>query len=355
MTDNSTKKWYETAGNSSDVAISTRIRLARNLKGIPFPNAMTDQQRQEVNDRVREALAGAELSCVDLSKTPEIELISMVERHLISPEFAKEPKGRGLLVSDDEAVSIMLCEEDHVRIQVMRSGLALNEAFDYADKIDTLLSESLDFAFDEKLGYLTACPTNLGTGMRASVMMHLPVMEQSGILGGLADNIAKLGLTIRGMYGEGSESKAGFYQISNRETLGQSERGILQKLSGIIGQVADIERHCRKKALALPQVADAVWRALGLLRSVRMLSGEEFARLYSTLRMGVSSGISTFDESGGEPKNPDDKFPDIDDLAALFIDAQPATLTRGSKRNLTPSDRDKLRADLVRKKLGVRN
>ena len=357
MMNKSIKKWYQFAGDSADVAISTRIRLARNLRGIPFPGVMSEAQRQDVNKQVKDALLGGksiigkDFTYIELGKIPELELVSMVERHLISPEFAKNPSGRGLVVSKDESVSIMICEEDHIRIQVLRPGLALVEAFDYADKIDTLLSESLDYAFDDKLGYLTSCPTNLGTGMRASVMMHLTVMEQSGVLGKLTDNIVKLGLTIRGMYGEGSPSKAGFYQISNRETLGQSEPGVLQKLLGIINQVAEIERKCRKEVISHPEFADTVCRSLGLLRSARMLSGEEFAQLYSTLRVGVSMGMETIAEAADEELNipKKTKFPSMDDLASLFIDAQPATLSKGTKKKLTPADRDKMRAEMVRK------
>ena len=206
------KKWYESDGERSDVVISTRIRLARNLNGYPFPHLMSQAQMKEVNEKVRDALIGGNTALrdrfryIEAEKLSPVELASLAGRHLISPEFAGKPDGRAILLMDDESVCIMLNEEDHVRIQVMGSGMQLEKAYDMADKIDSILDETLNFAFDEELGYLTSCPTNLGTGMRASLMLHLPASEADGTLRRIAASLGKVGATIRGSYGEGSQS-----------------------------------------------------------------------------------------------------------------------------------------------------
>lgn len=334
------KKWYQLNGTDADVVISTRVRLARNISGYPFPCVMDDTARARVSKLVRDAVEnggsaiGSRFSYIDLTGLRREELVSLVERHLISPEFAGKPKGRALMLLDDESVSLMICEEDHLRLQVLEPGLALAKAFDMADKLDTLLSERLSFAANEQYGYLTACPTNLGTGMRASVMVHLPALERSGALRSLSANIAKLGLTIRGMYGEGSGSRGAIYQISNQETLGVTEAGTVEKLTGIINQVIKLERDAREKLLAMPSELDRVWRSLGLLRTARMLSSDEFVELYSQLRLGVAAG-----QIQGIT---------LDALSELFAGAQPAAMMIRAGRQLTPAERDTFRAQMVR-------
>ena len=247
------KKWYQRSGTDYDVVLSTRVRLARNLRQYVFPSIMNDEQRHQVNKAVKEAVrnGGSALSnrfkYIELDSLKQYELVSLVERHLVSPEFVRNPKGRALLLLDDESVSIMLCEEDHLRIQAMEQGLEFDKVFELADRLDTLLSERLEFAADEKLGYLTACPTNLGTGMRASVMMHLPALEATGALRSVCESIGKLGLTIRGMYGEGSGSSGAIYQVSNQETLGISEKETRDKLNSVIAQIVKLERDARAK------------------------------------------------------------------------------------------------------------
>lgn len=335
-----TKKWYQLNGTDSDVVLSTRVRLARNLNGYPFPCVMDDEARAKVNKLVRDAVEnggsaiGSRFSYIDLSGLKKEELVSLVERHLVSPEFVGSPKGRALMLLDDESVSLMICEEDHLRLQVLEPGMALSKAYDMADKLDTLLPERLSFAANEKYGYLTACPSNLGTGMRASVMVHLPAMERTGALRSLSTSIAKLGLTIRGMYGEGSGSRGAIYQISNQETLGVTEAGTIEKLTGIIGQVVRLEREAREKLMAQPTEQDRVWRSLGLLRTARMLSSEEFVELYSQLRLGVVSGQI--------------QGVSLDALSELFANAQPATMILNSGRQMTPAERDAYRAEMVR-------
>lgn len=334
-------KWYRSTGRDSDIVISTRVRLARNIKGLPFPRLMNNEQRKKLNLQVKEAVKScsdlSEMDYLELANVPKNELISMVERHIISPDFARNPDGRALLLSGDESISIMIGEEDHLRIQVMKAGLALDEAWSIADLTDSLLAKKLNFAFSDKLGYLTACPTNLGTAMRASVMIHLPASEKDGSLRRISESIPKLGLVLRGMYGEGSGSKAAIYQLSNQETLGVSEEDTLKKLESIIAQISKIERSGRERLLASEEAEDAVWRALGILRSARRLSGEEFCSLFSAIRLAVTCGRITGIS--------------LDKLSELFVNVQPATLMCIEKRDLTASERDSVRAAMVRNAL----
>ena len=337
---NDVKKWYQTGGEQSDVVLSTRIRFARNLNGYPFPHRMDDIQKKEVREKVRDALIGGNSALRDrfayyeAEKLDAVQLAALAERHLVSPEFARYPQGRALLLLDDESVSIMLNEEDHVRIQVMGSGLQLESVYDMADKIDTLLDETLHFAFDGKLGYLTACPTNLGTGMRASVMLHLPAVEADGSLRRVAAGLGKVGATIRGSYGEGSEASGGMYQVSNQVTLGISENDTIANLKEITGQLVALETKAREKLLGSEAFQDSVWRALGLMKSARVMSSEEFTRLYAVVRMGAAGGVV----KGVTP----------DRLSALFTEVQPACLMERYGEEMTAAQRDKKRAEILR-------
>ena len=338
MSDN--KKWYESEGERSDVVISTRIRLARNLNGYPFPHLMNQAHRKEVREKVRDALVGGNSSLRDSFRYIEAETLSQVElaslagRHLISPEFANAPEGRALLLMEDESVCIMINEEDHVRIQVMASGMQLEKAYDMADKIDTLLDETLQFAFDEELGYLTACPTTLGTGMRASVMLHLPASEADGTLRRVAASLGKIGATIRGSYGEGSQSTGAMYQISNQVTLGISEKDTLSNLSDISNQIISLEKKSREKLLQSESYQDSVWRALGILKTARVMSSGEFAGLYSALRVGVAEGLV--------------KGLTLGQLSEAYEAVQPARLMEQYGQELNSAQRDKKRAEILR-------
>lgn len=340
---NKDKKWYQSEGNNSDVVISTRLRLARNLNGYPFPHIMSDEQKSEINNKVKEALLNGNSTLRDSFQYIQAEdltsgrLAGMVERHLISPEFARNPKGRALLLMNDESVSIMLNEEDHLRIQVMGSGLDLEKLYDMADKIDTLLDETLNFAFDEELGYLTACPTNLGTGMRASVMLHLPASEADGTLRRIAGSLNKIGATIRGSYGEGSESTGAMYQISNQVTLGISEKDAISNLAEITNQIIALEKKSRERLLASEQYQDNIWRALGILKSARVMSSKEFANLYSAVRMGVAEGAI--------------KGITLDKLSNIYAAVMPANIMEEYGDNMTPEQRDKKRAEILRSEL----
>ena len=216
-----TEKKNDSLKNVSDVVISTRIRFARNLRDYPFPCRLSNDKKVKIAAIVKDAVLDDHSAISDrfryiqMSELTQEEAVSLVERHLVSPEFISDRQGRGLLLLDDESVSIMINEEDHIRIQVLKPDMELDAAYDLADKIDTLLDEQLNFAFNDKLGYLTQCPTNIGTGMRASLMMHLPALQESGSMGRIASSLSKLGLVIRGMYGEGTEPGGSIYLLSN--------------------------------------------------------------------------------------------------------------------------------------------
>lgn len=335
-------KWYWQGGEDGDVVISTRIRLARNSDQFPFPSSMNAEQRQQVLDLFRSALqevpdSVGPLTWYDMPALSTLEAQSMVERHLISPEFAKREEGSALLASADESVSLMLNEEDHLRIQVMRAGLALDEAYAVADELDTRLDEVIAFAFDDRLGYLTQCPTNLGTGMRASLMLHLPALQERGAIQQLANTVSKLGLTIRGLYGEGSKSEGAIYQLSNQVTLGISEDTAIENLKGIAAQIIRQERTARDILRQNPYFEDRVWRSLGLMQTARLMAHDEFMTLISNVRVGVAVGV--IDGLS------------LDILGELLVTMQPATLLLGTDKELDPIGRDSLRARLVREKL----
>lgn len=326
--------WYTEAENS--IVVSTRIRLARNLSGIPFPSRMTDLQLSELKAKVKEAIIESNtpfaknLKYIDMASVPENEINAMVERHIISPEFAKKGKKNAIILSQDESISIMIGEEDHIRIQVILGGLKLEEAYDIAERIDTLLDGSLHFAFDQNLGFLTECPTNLGTGLRASVMLHLPVCESNGEISALSDTVSKIGFTVRGMYGEGSKSAAALYQISNQITLGLSEKNALDNLKTITARIIEKEQNARNSLNRL-KVEDMAYRALGLLKNCRMINGGEMMNLLSRIKLGIDMGILK------EEINP----------IRLLIENQPHMLMK-KYGEMQPEERDISRAAAIR-------
>ena len=327
----------------SNEVISTRVRLARNLKDYPFPCRLSEQGRKKVIEKVTSAIRdsnssiASDFNLIKLDDLTEAQGVSLVERHLVSPEFISETEGRALLLSKDESMSIMINEEDHIRLQVITDGLSLEQAYDTADKLDTLLDENLEFAFDDKLGYLTQCPTNLGTGMRASVMLHLPALEKSRTNGRSAGNLSKLGLTIRGAYGEGSEPSGSLYQLSNQVTLGISEKAAIENLENITKQLVSQERQARERLAKSIDIQDSVSRSLGLLKSAMVMTHDEALKLLSNVRFGILSG-------------------QIKDVTAEVVDSlmekiEPATLMVNSGKNLSAQERDIERAKILREAL----
>lgn len=330
-------KWYIGEGDHNDIVISTRIRIARNLADYPFPVRLDNKSKIKVNEKIRDALDGKEnLTYTELKTLTRSQIVSLAERHLISPEFASNSDARALLMSDNEDISIMLCEEDHIRIQVMKSGLALKEAYELADKIDTEINQSLKYAFDEKLGYLTQCPANLGTGMRASVMLHLPALTAKGQIGSLASTVSKLGLTIRGAYGEGMSAMGDLYQLSNQVSLGISEKSAIDNLKTITLQLAAQERAAREETSKSIETEDAVFRAYGILKSARILSTKEFMSLISKVRLGAVLGMIKTD---------------LKTINELMVSMQPATINAFVGKTLSLEERDVERAKIVRERL----
>lgn len=328
--------WYTTHAPEDDIAVSTRIRLARNLSGLPFPAGMTPEQRRELNLKVKNAVLQSNtpfaksLKYIDMADVPQTEIAAMVERHIISPEFAEENADRAIIISADESISIMIGEEDHVRIQVILGGLQLEKAYDTAEQLDSLLYNELHFAFDRNLGFLTECPTNLGTGLRASVMLHLPVTESNGEISSIAETVGKIGFTVRGMYGEGSKASASMYQVSNQITLGISEKNAIDNLKIITQQLIDKERKARN-SLNKIKLEDMCFRALGTLQNCRILSSREMMDLLSRIKLGISMGIIKTDV-----------LP-----IKLFIECQPNMLMK-KYGQLEPEERDIYRAAFMR-------
>ncbi|MCI6824994.1 MAG: protein arginine kinase [Ruminococcus bromii] len=328
---------------SNDVVISTRVRLARNLKDYPFPCRLSTQDKEKIIEKVKSAIENSnspiskDFSFIRMSELTPQQGVSLVERRLVSPEFISESQGRALLMSKDESISIMINEEDHIRLQVINNGLSLEDTYDIADKLDTLLDENLDFAFDDKLGYLTQCPTNLGTGMRASVMLHLPALEKSRAIGRIAGNLSKLGLTIRGAHGEGTEPNGALYQLSNQVTLGISEKAAIENLKNITMQLISQENQARTRLCSSIDIQDAISRSLGILKSALVISHDEALKLLSNVRLGIVSG---------QIKNVSTETVD-----KLMLSVEPATLSVNLNKNLSPHERDIERAKLIQSSL----
>lgn len=332
-------RWYLGVGEQSDIVVSTRIRLARNLNEYPFPNKLNTKSRTALNNIIKDAVETDnkfDLRFVEMKSLARFEAASMAERHIISPEFASDTDGRALLISKDEDICIMLNEEDHIRIQIMKSGFALDEAYSVADEIDDLLGNKLQYAFDERIGYLTQCPTNLGTGMRASVMLHLPALTMNGQIHKLINTISKLGLTFRGAFGEGTKATGDMYQLSNQITLGISEEFAIRNLKAITLQLCASERAAREELLKSIDTEDAIYRAYGTLKWARLLSTQELMDNLSLVRLGSVAGKISVP---------------IETLNELMISMQPASINVMAAQKLDEKERDTIRATKVRNRL----
>ena len=332
--------WYNQLGKEHETVISSRIRFARNLRGYAFGAKLSAEKANEIIDKVAPVLENGGFEKIDFTKLSKAEAISFVEKHYVSREFAEKSSPRALMLNEPCGYAVMLCEEDHIRMQCILSGLALGEAYTSLCKLDDLIDESFDIAYDEELGYLTHCPTNLGTGMRASVMMFLPALTMAGRISSLSNQLSKIGLTMRGLYGEGTASQGNLYQISNQITLGITEEDSIKKLEDVIKQITESELELRKQITEdkNPQLIDRICRAEGTLKHAFMLSSSEFISLFSDVRLGVSLGII--------------KDIDLNTLGELFIEAMPATLAL-SENNLKADrkERDILRAKRIKSAL----
>lgn len=322
--------------------LSGRVRLARNINNIPFPERMSKEQAREVIDMVWDALSASSLKdslkLIKSEETDSLSLTALSEHHLISPDFLRGSLPRAVIVSDDGKISIMVNEEDHIRIQVFSEGASLTEAYETADRLDTLLAEKLDIAFHEKFGFLTACPTNAGTGMRASYMLHLPAITMTGSINSVLSWASKLGLAVRGIYGEGSKAKGSFYQLSNQITLGATERDIISRLEAAAKELIDKEELVMKTVYEnnTVKLTDKCMRSLGILTNAYTLSSEEAFSLVSDVEMGISLGIIN---------NIDPAL-----LADALFDTLPASVSKANGGNLEPAERDKIRAAVMREK-----
>ena len=328
----------------SEIVISSRIRLARNISGFPFLARCSRAQRTQLEHRVRDTILGAQISSetlyVDLEQAPEIDRQLLVERHLISKPHAQAEGARGVAVSNDESIAIMVNEEDHLRIQALRSGLQLEEAWEQINKVDDALEAKLDYSFHPRFGYMTACPTNVGTGIRVSVMLHLPALKLTGEIEKVFRAAKDMRLAVRGLYGEGTEATGDFYQISNQTTLGKSEDEIISDFKHVVvPKIIDYEHHARKTLVSDRTIAldDKIFRALGLLRFARLLSTDDTLFALSHLRMGVNLGRV--------------KDLDLQRINEIFLLTQPAHLQKLRGKKLEGDSRRAARADFIRDRL----
>lgn len=335
--------WMRGSGPHSDIVMTSRVRLARNLRNYPFPGWSQEKQRVELLSMARplvESLPEMRDSySEDYSTLTKIRKQVLVERHLISREHAARSTGCAVVVDRKQSLSIMINEEDHFRMQGIKPGLNLRAAFDSVNRVDTELEEKLPYAFDPKLGYLTACPTNLGTGMRASLMVHLPGLVLTEQVSQVMKAVTKIGLAVRGLYGEGTEALGNLFQISNQQTLGQKEEDIISEIETVVEGVLKSEEAARARLREdhAVMLSDQVGRAYAILRHAHILNSKEALNLLSMLRLGADLDILPQCDRG------------IIDM--LLLEIQPAHLQMRAGRELTPEERDVLRAEITRQRL----
>ncbi|MBL7216032.1 MAG: protein arginine kinase [Phycisphaerae bacterium] len=328
----------------SEVVISSRIRLARNIAGFEFLPCLSPERQQDLQNKLKETLLsldlGEKVEYVDIDQASDVERILLTERHLISHRHAKGSGPRGVIIAHDEAFTAMLNEEDHLRIQVYAAGLQLHSCWERINRIDDVIEKKLDYAFDSRLGYLTACPTNLGTGIRVSVMLHLPALKMTGHIEKFLHAARDCNLAIRGLFGEGTEAIGDFFQLSNQVTLGVSEKQIVDDFSNqIVPKIIAYEAEARKVLLdKKPQILDdKIQRAIGVLKNAHLISSQEALFLLSNIRLGVNVG----------------RIKDINlaTINELFMLTQPAHLQLRAGKMLNADQRDSLRAEIIRTKL----
>ncbi|MFA5144608.1 MAG: protein arginine kinase [Candidatus Omnitrophota bacterium] len=340
-----TSEWLKSTGPNSDIVISSRIRLARNLEGMAFPHWADKKQGEQVLTTVEEAVSKInylkQTTIFRLADLDSIDKQFLVERHLMSLEHAQKTNHKAVVIDNEEIVSIMINEEDHIRMQVMQSGFNLFEAWNIINEIDESMNKELPFAFSQEWGYLTACPTNTGTGMRGSVMLHLPALVMTHQIDRVLAAIAKLSFATRGLYGEGTQASGNFFQISNQVSLGHSEDEIINSINGIIRQIIEQENQAREVMLSKNKAVleDRINRSLGILKSAYIISSQETIELLSMVRLGVDLGV----------------LKDINRAAIneLFIITQPAHLQKIENKKLSAQERDVKRADLIRDRLKI--
>lgn len=337
-------EWLRGDGPESDIVISSRIRLARNLAQYPFLTRADDAVRAEIESTVRDKVHDLPLpgsvSYIDVDAITTLDRQFLVERQLISREHSEGHGARGVAFARDESISVMVNEEDHMRMQVLRSGFSLDEAWEDINRVDDALESEMTYAFSDKLGYLTACPTNVGTGIRASVMLHLPALVLTKEIQKVFQALQKISLAVRGLYGEGSQAMGDFYQISNQVTLGKSEEQIIENIKDVVPNIIDYERRVRGALIRdnRPSLHDQISRAYGILKNAQTISSEETMHLLSSVRMGINLEL-------------------IDDLEMstvneMFIHTQPAHLQKIRGAELDSGERNAARASYLRQRMG---
>lgn len=337
--------WMSSDGPESEIVLTSRIRLARNIQDVKFPLLFSKEAADNVIQQVESSLLKhssqpfGEMELLEMNELNTLEKRVLVEKHLISPQLAEQSPYGAVILSEDEEISIMLNEEDHIRIQCIKPGLQIEEAFKEADTIDDLIEKKINYAYHAEMGFLTSCPTNIGTGLRASVMMHLPGMVLTQQMNRIIPAIQQLGLVVRGIYGEGSEALGNIFQISNQITLGRSEKDIIEELKSVVTQLIDQEKEARN-ALAQTsniQLEDRVFRSYGILCNSRIMETKEAAKCLSDVRLGIDMGYI---------KNISKSI-----LNELMILTQPGFLQLYAGEQMNPNDRDIRRASLIRERL----
>ena len=339
-------EWLRGAGPECEVVLSSRIRLARNLAGHRFLGRCASRERREIQETVRqciqESYPGEELLCVEIDKADPLDRQVLVERHLISRQHADGEGCRAVVVSGAETWAVMINEEDHIRLQSLRSGLQLEDAWAQIGELDDMIDSRLQYAYSSRLGYLTACPTNVGTGLRVSVMLHLPGLRLTGEIERMAQAAKDMRLAVRGLFGEGTEALGDFYQVSNQVTLGKTEEQIIHDFkTSVIPKIVEYEKEARRALLRdrRESLDDKVWRAMGALRFARLVSTEETLSLLSHLRMGVH--MKRLNEVS------------IETINELFLQTQPAHLQRLVGKQLNGEQRGIFRAEYIRQRLAA--
>ena len=337
-------EWLTGSGPHRQIVVTSRVRLARNLKGRPFPGWAKKAERVEVLKLAREAVSALpemeDAFAENLEALSPLERQVLVERHLISREHAAKGAGSAVVMTASQALSIMINEEDHLRMQAICCGLQLGKVFAMANQADTGLENQLEFAFHPKLGYLTACPTNVGTGMRASAMLHLPSLVMSDQMNKIINSVNKIGLAVRGLHGEGTEAMGNLFQVSNQITLGEAEEETIERLQRVIETIIEHEQNARQLLLQRKRVGllDQIGRAYGILSHAHAISSKEALNQLSAIKLGIDLGV--FPEGHRLP------------VDQLFIETQPAHLQKDSQaQKLSAEERDALRAELIRAKL----
>lgn len=336
-------RWYESLGPESDVVISSRVRFARNIAGYVFPSVAKTQTLEEVLQFCRTQMGKVSerfsLKWKDLRELTPLQRCCYIEQHLLSPELAMGNTPSGLILNEAETLSVMVNEEDHLRMQVILPGFQLEKAYQMCNEFEEAFGAYVPYAFDARLGYLTGCPTNLGTGLRLSAMMHLPGLVQTGMIRKILEACGKMGVAVRGVYGENSDAEGDLFQISNQVTLGHTEGEILENMMHIIRQIVEKERNMRQKLLQQDRMRleDKVYRAYGILSNARSISGAEAMQLLSWLRIGVYTKL----------------IPSVNpvNVQRLLVELQPGMVQRRTEQELDARGRDWKRAEICRSML----